>query len=75
MFEKSTQLEQRYYMVSLVRTKEQFGGRDHAFGTEFFFVFLMFSNNKMGNCNKKITLKPMTFFLLLKILYMKDGDC
>ena len=63
MFEKSTQLEQRYYMMSLVRTKEQFGGRDHAFGTE------------MGNCNKKITLKPMTFFLLLKILYMKDGDC
>lgn len=75
MFEKSTQLEQRYYMVSLVRTKEQFGGRDHAFGTEFFFLFLMFSNNKMGNCNKKITLKAVTFFLLLKILYMKDGDC
>ena len=75
MFEKSTQLEQRYYMVSLVRTKEQFGGRDHAFGTEFFFLFLMFSNNKMGNCNKKITLKPVTLFLLLKILYMKDGDC
>ena len=56
MFEKYIQLEQKYYIASLVRTKGQFGIWDQGFGTQFFFVFQMIPNNKMGNCNMKMSL-------------------